>query len=371
MSPIAVVVTERADQGEDAAERVVVDYEPLPAVVGVEAALEATCCCSPRSGRTSASTPRTSGSPGRPGPVRRLRHRRLGAARQSAPRAVPSRGARCRSGVDARRPARALGNDPDAAGRAGCAAAVYAPRRVSASSRRPWVVASGRSRACHAEEIMLAGVSAALQRAARWTETRSESMQSLGHGRAQRHDVTIGGTRDGRVLAYRLRDRAGRGCVSGVRRDHPRDDDPDHGAGRLRHRACRVLGAQRRHEHGAGRRVPRRGPTRGDRGDRTGDGPVRGRDRHGPGRGAPPEPDARVPTSRTRRRWDAVYDVGDYAGALDIVLVAAGLREASRASSGAAANAATWCSSVSVSAATSKSPARRSRVRSPRRLRAS
>ena len=31
--PIAAVVTERADQGEDAAELVVVDYDPLPVVV--------------------------------------------------------------------------------------------------------------------------------------------------------------------------------------------------------------------------------------------------------------------------------------------------------------------------------------------------
>ncbi len=37
-----------------------------------------------------------------------------------------------------------------------------------------------------------------------WTETRSESMVSLGHGRGQVHDVTIGGTGDGRVTHYRL-----------------------------------------------------------------------------------------------------------------------------------------------------------------------
>ena len=38
----------------------------------------------------------------------------------------------------------------------------------------------------------------------RWHETRSESMVALGHGRAQVQDFTIGGTRDGKVLAYRL-----------------------------------------------------------------------------------------------------------------------------------------------------------------------
>ena len=38
----------------------------------------------------------------------------------------------------------------------------------------------------------------------RWTETRSESMVNLGHGRAQVQDIVIGGRRDGTVLAYDL-----------------------------------------------------------------------------------------------------------------------------------------------------------------------
>src|SRR5215470_12506937 len=37
--PVAVVVTEQAYQGEDAAGLVDVDYDPLPAVIGVDAAL--------------------------------------------------------------------------------------------------------------------------------------------------------------------------------------------------------------------------------------------------------------------------------------------------------------------------------------------
>ena len=36
--PIAIVLTERADQGEDAAEAVIVDYDPLPAVIDMDAA---------------------------------------------------------------------------------------------------------------------------------------------------------------------------------------------------------------------------------------------------------------------------------------------------------------------------------------------
>src|SRR5437588_265208 len=41
-------------------------------------------------------------------------------------------------------------------------------------------------------------------RAVRWVETRNENLMAMSHGRAQRHTVTIGGGRDGRVRAYRL-----------------------------------------------------------------------------------------------------------------------------------------------------------------------
>jgi carbon-monoxide dehydrogenase large subunit len=54
------------------------------------------------------------------------------------------------------------------------------------------------------EELLLAVLARQLGRPVAWTETRSESMVSLGHGRGQVHDVTIGGTRDGRVTHYRL-----------------------------------------------------------------------------------------------------------------------------------------------------------------------
>ena len=54
------------------------------------------------------------------------------------------------------------------------------------------------------EEILVVWLARRLGRAARWTESRSESMVALGHGRAQEVRYTLGGTRDGKVLAYRL-----------------------------------------------------------------------------------------------------------------------------------------------------------------------
>jgi carbon-monoxide dehydrogenase large subunit len=54
------------------------------------------------------------------------------------------------------------------------------------------------------EAVVLAWAARRLGRPVRWTETRSENLTAMTHGRAQRHVVTIGGRRDGTVLAYRL-----------------------------------------------------------------------------------------------------------------------------------------------------------------------
>jgi aerobic carbon-monoxide dehydrogenase large subunit len=62
----------------------------------------------------------------------------------------------------------------------------------------------GSKAASYPEELLVAAIASRLGRPVRWAETRSESMVSLGHGRSQIQKMTIGGTRDGRVLAYRL-----------------------------------------------------------------------------------------------------------------------------------------------------------------------
>jgi aerobic carbon-monoxide dehydrogenase large subunit len=54
------------------------------------------------------------------------------------------------------------------------------------------------------EELLLGPISKALGRPVRWRETRSESMMGLGHGRSQVQYATIGGTRDGKVTHYQL-----------------------------------------------------------------------------------------------------------------------------------------------------------------------
>jgi aerobic carbon-monoxide dehydrogenase large subunit len=55
-----------------------------------------------------------------------------------------------------------------------------------------------------AEIGVLCWIVGRLDRPVRWMETRSESMLAMSHGRGQRQTVTIGGRRDGTLLAYRL-----------------------------------------------------------------------------------------------------------------------------------------------------------------------
>lgn len=54
------------------------------------------------------------------------------------------------------------------------------------------------------EELLLAWLAKRVGRPVRWAETRSENMVGLGHGRGQLQTIEIGGRRDGTVEAYRL-----------------------------------------------------------------------------------------------------------------------------------------------------------------------
>ncbi len=56
----------------------------------------------------------------------------------------------------------------------------------------------------YAEEILVGWAARKLGVPVRWTETRTENMLSMGHGRGQRQRARMGGTRDGRIVAYRL-----------------------------------------------------------------------------------------------------------------------------------------------------------------------
>src|SRR3954469_25464209 len=54
------------------------------------------------------------------------------------------------------------------------------------------------------EDVLVAWLARRTGRPVRWTETRTENMTAMQHGRAAVLDYTIGGSRDGRIEAYRL-----------------------------------------------------------------------------------------------------------------------------------------------------------------------
>jgi carbon-monoxide dehydrogenase large subunit len=62
------------------------------------------------------------------------------------------------------------------------------------------------------EELLLPWLARQVGRPVRWTETRTENMIGHAHGRDQVQQIAIGGTRDGRVRAYRIEVLGGAGA---------------------------------------------------------------------------------------------------------------------------------------------------------------
>ena len=54
------------------------------------------------------------------------------------------------------------------------------------------------------DEILVAWLARKLDRPVRWVETRTENLMMMVHGRGQVQRATMGGTKDGRITAYRL-----------------------------------------------------------------------------------------------------------------------------------------------------------------------
>ena len=54
------------------------------------------------------------------------------------------------------------------------------------------------------EDVLVGWLARETGRPVRWTESRSESMLAIGHARGQIMDFTIGGSRDGKIEAYKL-----------------------------------------------------------------------------------------------------------------------------------------------------------------------
>jgi aerobic carbon-monoxide dehydrogenase large subunit len=199
---LAVVVAATPAQAVDAAELVEVDLEPLPPVVDLDAALAGAVLVHPAAGTNvafsltggdadldvgacevavavRASFPRVAATPIEPRAVL----------------AVPGADGRLTVFIGAQGPhpvrdrlVAVLGLAPDAV-------RVVCPDVGGAFGAKAFP---------HPEELLVAWLALELGRPVRWLESRSEAMASLGHGRGQRHDLVLGGRRDGTIERYRL-----------------------------------------------------------------------------------------------------------------------------------------------------------------------
>jgi len=199
---IAVVISDDRATGADAAELVSVDYDPLPPVVSPHEAAKDEVLLFPEVGTNVAAR---SGSPEHdeklfdgcdvvvPGTL---------VSQRMAPCPLEPRSAAAAVGPDGRVTAWLSTQTPhqDRMVLAGTLGLDPAQVRVVA----PDVGGGFGAKMINVEEVLVVWLARRLGRSVRWTETRSESMVGLPHGRAARLEFTLGGTRDGKVLAYRL-----------------------------------------------------------------------------------------------------------------------------------------------------------------------
>jgi carbon-monoxide dehydrogenase large subunit len=202
--PVAVVVTEHPYQGEDAAELVDVDYEMLPAVVDMADAAPGQTLLFPAAGTN------VTASFGDPGALDQdlfdgcdVVVSRTIANQRVAPAPMETRAAAAVWDSQDRLTAwipnqGAQGTREELAKILGIDQAVVRVITPDVGG------AFGAKFGADPEHAVVCWVARELGRPARWAETRNENLVGMTHGRAQRQTITIGGTRDGSVLAYRL-----------------------------------------------------------------------------------------------------------------------------------------------------------------------
>jgi len=197
--PVAMVLTDDSYQGEDAAELVSVDYEPLPVVVDPADALAGQTLLFPDAG-SNVAVAHPAGDAAFDGcdvvVSRDIVNQRVAPVplegRAAAAMLVDGKLTVWVSTQNAQISrfvmAGAFGLDPDAI------------RVITPDVGGGF----GAKVAIDRDAILVAWAARHTGRALRWVETRSENLVGMTHGRDQQHSIKIGGTRDGRVLAYRL-----------------------------------------------------------------------------------------------------------------------------------------------------------------------
>ncbi len=199
--PIVAIVAETEAAAADAAAEVEIDYEPLEAVMRVDEARTDRALLFPDAGTNTVA--RDSG--GSTVPFEgcevvvdvALRNQRL------APCPIETRVAASMWTADGRlvHYASCQGAHPIQAQLAAAHGLDAEQIRVVTADVGGSFGAKGRA---YPEELLLPSLAARVGRPVRWTPSRSDDMVGLGHGRAQHHDVRIGGMRDGTITCLQV-----------------------------------------------------------------------------------------------------------------------------------------------------------------------
>ncbi|MDH3296128.1 MAG: xanthine dehydrogenase family protein molybdopterin-binding subunit, partial [Acidimicrobiia bacterium] len=203
--PVAVVLAETHEQGVDAAELVVVDIDPLTAVVNPNDALTDEILLHPEAGTNKAMTIPVEADPDLFADCEvtvglTFRNHRLSGA-PIEPRAALAEWTL--EGDRLRLTQWSSTQFPHAARDA--LAAACGVDKADVRVITPEVGGGfGAKNGSYPEDLVVALAARKLERPVRWVETRTECMLSLAHGRAVEFTATLGGDRDGTLKAYKL-----------------------------------------------------------------------------------------------------------------------------------------------------------------------
>jgi carbon-monoxide dehydrogenase large subunit len=205
--PVAVIVSETREQGEDASEMVIVDYDFLEPLIDLEQSMASSNLIYESCGSNVVFDTTVLGIPENTGDAYfadcevvvkgRFINQRV------APCPLEVRGSAAAWGSDGR-----LVQWLSTQHAQGAHAPIAATNGVDVAQVRvmtPDVGGGfGAKIGAYPEELLLGVIAKRIGRPVRWRETRSESMVALGHGRAQLQYITIGGTKQGKVTHYQL-----------------------------------------------------------------------------------------------------------------------------------------------------------------------
>ncbi len=201
--PVAVVVATSHAEAVDAAEAVIVEIDPLPAVVSVHDALRNETLLFPAAGtNTVFAIPGTGADVFAECEVTvelSFRNHRL------APCPLETRAAVAQwTAVDGVEHLTQWSENQGAHGTRDGLAKALGVENAQVRVITPDVGGGfGAKNGLYPEDVVVAVLARRLGRPVRWVESRTESMLGLVHGRGQEITATIGGTRDGRVLGFR------------------------------------------------------------------------------------------------------------------------------------------------------------------------